>query len=278
MAMMTKRVLTIDDSKVVRMILARHLKQFGVEIVEAENGAIGLIKARDAKPNLILLDYNMPVMDGYQTLECLKKDPVAKWIPVIMLTTEAVQQTVIKLIKLGLKDYITKPFARNDLLKKVNGVLHLFEGEVPPEGAPSASANASQAAGRSEPQTKFSCSPKRFLAEMNGINVLRFPNEQDPNADEFLQSLGCDIPMELDQMSQEGCHQLVIQLSTIFMSDPFVRKKFNLLMSFIKKHDIHVKVVVYSDKAKSGFQQIAEQLSIETFDSLEHAIESFATA
>jgi CheY-like chemotaxis protein len=280
--MIQKKVLTVDDSKAVRMILARHLKQFGVEIVEAENGAVGLIKARETKPNLILLDYNMPVMDGYQTLECLKKDPVARTIPVIMLTTEAVQETVVKLIKLGLRDYITKPFARNDFLKKVNGVLHLFEGEVPLEGAPIAAGAKPGENGdgqaQAAPPKKVVLSPKKFLAEMDGIGVLRFPGEQDPTADEFLHALGCDIPMELDQMAQEGCHQLIIQLSPIFMSDPFVRRKFNLLMNFIKRHDILVKVVAYSEKARMGFQQVADQLNIEIFDSLERAVGAFAAA
>jgi len=129
---MSKVVLTVDDSKVVRTIVGRYLKPFGVEIVEAENGEMGLAKAREAHPQLILLDYNMPVMDGYKTLETLSQDPALHEIPVIMLTTEAVAETVMKLVKLGLKNYITKPFSRQDLLKKVNGVLHLYEGSEAP--------------------------------------------------------------------------------------------------------------------------------------------------
>jgi len=130
---MSKKVLTVDDSKTLRMIVGRNLKPFGVEIVEAENGSVGLAKAQSEKPDLILLDYNMPVMDGYQTLEALKQDPATRNIPVIMLTTETVKETVVKLIKLGLKDYIAKPFSREALLQKVNPVLALYEGDVVPE-------------------------------------------------------------------------------------------------------------------------------------------------
>jgi CheY-like chemotaxis protein len=133
---MSKVVLTVDDSKVVRTLVGRYLKPFGVGIIEAENGQIGLTKARECQPQLILLDYNMPVMDGYKTLEALTQDPILRQIPVIMLTTEAVAETVMKLVKLGLKNYITKPFSRQDLIKKINTVLQLYEGsEVPSEDA-----------------------------------------------------------------------------------------------------------------------------------------------
>jgi len=130
---MNKKVLTIDDSKTLRMIVGKHLKPFQVEILEAENGQVGIEIARKDKPDLILLDYNMPVLDGYHTLTELKTDPELKSIPVIMLTTETVKDTVMKLIKLGLKDYVAKPFTRETLLQKVNPVLNLFAGD----GAPS---------------------------------------------------------------------------------------------------------------------------------------------
>ncbi len=197
---MSVKVLTIDDSKAVRMILSRHLKQFGVEIVEAENGAVGLLKAKETLPNLILLDYNMPVMDGYSTLDCLKKDPAVKAIPVIMLTTEAVQETVMRLIKLGLRDYITKPFSREDFLKKVNKILNLFEGDdVPPEQKASAAPAAEAAAPKPAPRSR-TISAKEFLPTMGDIHVLRFPAEADSTADYFIDSMGARIPGEMDLM------------------------------------------------------------------------------
>jgi two-component system cell cycle response regulator len=129
---MSKKVLTIDDSKTVRLIITKHLSVFGIEVLEAENGEIGIAKAKEGKPDLILLDYNMPVKDGHSTLIELKEDPATSPIPVIMLTTETVQETVLKLIKLGLRDYIAKPFTREILLKKTNPVLELYQGDEPP--------------------------------------------------------------------------------------------------------------------------------------------------
>ncbi len=125
------KVLTVDDSKTLRLIVSKHLSPFGVQVLEAENGMTGLQKAQDEQPDLILLDYNMPVMDGYQTLEHLKHNPATRQIPVIMLTTETVQETVVKLVRLGLKDYIAKPFSREMLLQKVNPILRLYSGDTP---------------------------------------------------------------------------------------------------------------------------------------------------
>jgi two-component system cell cycle response regulator len=72
---MGKKVLTIDDSRTVRSVISKHLSQFSVGMSEAENGEQGIAVARENMPDLILLDYNMPVMDGYHTLVELKTDP-----------------------------------------------------------------------------------------------------------------------------------------------------------------------------------------------------------
>jgi DNA-binding response OmpR family regulator len=133
---MSKKLLTVDDSKALRMIVTRYLSPFGIKVIEAENGQQALVEARAAAPDAILLDYNMPIMDGYATLTALKEDPALKSIPVVMLTTETVQSTVVRLIKLGIKDYIAKPFTRETLIQKLNPVLDLYKGsEVPPEAS-----------------------------------------------------------------------------------------------------------------------------------------------
>ena len=129
---MPPKVLTIDDSKTLRMIVRGTLAPFGVEIVEAENGAIGVDQAKAHNPDVILLDYNMPVMDGNETLRALKKEDSTKDIPVIMLTTEAGQQMVVELAKVGLAGYIVKPFDKEDLVAKVHGIFPLYEGPAPP--------------------------------------------------------------------------------------------------------------------------------------------------
>jgi two-component system, cell cycle response regulator len=162
---MNKKVLTIDDSKTLRMIIGKHLSPFGVQMMQAENGEEGIARARESIPDVILLDYNMPVMDGYHTLIELKADPDLKEIPVIMLTTETVQETVIKLVKLGLKDYIAKPFTRDVLLKKLNPLLNLYVGdEVPAEKALMNA--AASAGGNSDKPTILAVDDKSNIIEL----------------------------------------------------------------------------------------------------------------
>ncbi len=103
---MTVKVLTVDDSKTIRMIVKKALKQFDCELFEAENGVEGLAAAAKVRPDLIVLDITMPVMTGIEMLEKLKADSALKNIPVIMLTAESGKDNVMQIVKMGIKDYI----------------------------------------------------------------------------------------------------------------------------------------------------------------------------
>lgn len=122
---MSLKILTVDDSKAVRIIVKRSFKEFDTEIVEAANGVEGLAAASKEKPDLILLDVTMPVMDGVEMLAKLKSDHALKAIPVIMLTAEAGRQAVMKIAKLGIRDYMVKPFKEDVLVEKVGRVVDL---------------------------------------------------------------------------------------------------------------------------------------------------------
>jgi two-component system cell cycle response regulator len=137
------KVLTVDDSKVVRSMVARHLQGYGVEVVEAANGQEGVEAARAHKPKLILLDVTMPVMDGRQALAEIRKDPECSAIPVIMLTAESGKEIVVEIAKLKVSGYIIKPFQKDTFDKEVSKVL----------GAPSgqASVQAPTAADKAKP-------------------------------------------------------------------------------------------------------------------------------
>lgn len=117
------RVLTVDDSKVVRTMVTKALKPFNCEIVEAANGQEGVEAARRTKPDLILLDVTMPVMDGRQALAAIRADPAIRAIPVIMLTAESGKDLVLEIVKLGVKGYIVKPFTAETFEKEVTKVL-----------------------------------------------------------------------------------------------------------------------------------------------------------
>jgi len=122
---MALKILTVDDSKTIRLIVTKAFKPFDCDVLEAANGVEGLAIASRERPNIIILDITMPIMDGYETLTKLKSDPELKSIPVIMLTAEAGRETVMKIAKLGVRDYLVKPFKEELVVERVSRVIDL---------------------------------------------------------------------------------------------------------------------------------------------------------
>lgn len=122
---MSLKVLTVDDSKAVRIIVRKTFRPYDCQVLEAANGVEGLAMAAKEKPDIILLDVTMPVMDGVEMLTKLKSDPALKNIPVLMLTAEAGRQAVMKIAKLGIRDYVVKPFKEDVVIEKVGRVIDL---------------------------------------------------------------------------------------------------------------------------------------------------------
>lgn len=122
---MRLKILTVDDSKAVRIIIKKAFNSYDVDIFEASNGVEGLAVASKEAPDLILLDVTMPVMDGVEMLTKLKADPLMKTIPVMMLTAEAGRENVMKIAKIGIRDYIVKPFKEEVLIEKAGRIIDL---------------------------------------------------------------------------------------------------------------------------------------------------------
>lgn len=122
---MPTKILTVDDSKTIRLIVARAFKSYECTICEASNGEEGLAAAAQEKPDLIILDITMPVMDGVTMLTKLKENPELKVIPVIMLSAESGRENLLHIAKLGIRDYLVKPFKEAQLLEKVGRVVTL---------------------------------------------------------------------------------------------------------------------------------------------------------
>lgn len=119
------KILSVDDSKTIRMIVKRTFNPYDTIVLEACNGEEGLATAGAEKPDLIILDITMPVMDGVTMLTRLKDDPALKSIPVIMLTAESGRENVAYIAKLGVRDYLVKPFQDAQLIEKVQRVVAL---------------------------------------------------------------------------------------------------------------------------------------------------------
>ena len=122
---MPTKVLSVDDSRTIRMIVGKAFRPYDCQMVEACNGEEGLATAAREKPDLIILDVTMPVMDGVTMLTKLKEDAVLKTIPVIMLTAESGRDNVLQIAKLGVRDYLVKPFKEDQLIEKAGKIITL---------------------------------------------------------------------------------------------------------------------------------------------------------
>lgn len=120
------RILSIDDSNSIRHAVHKMLDVIGAEFFEASDGQDGLEKLEKiGAVDLILLDMEMPRLDGIGFLEAVKKDPRWKDIPVIVVSSIAQREKMIKAIQEGAKQYLTKPFTSEQLLTKVVDALGL---------------------------------------------------------------------------------------------------------------------------------------------------------
>ena len=119
------KILTVDDSKSVRHMIGMTVELLGYEVLEAENGVEGLmVLEQNAKEiAMILLDWNMPEMDGLTFLKKIKADDRFRHIPVTMVTTETERVKMIEAIKCGAKTYVAKPFSQEMLVAKISECL-----------------------------------------------------------------------------------------------------------------------------------------------------------
>ncbi len=122
-----KKILSVDDSGTMRRIIGRAIQVLGHEMLEANNG-LEALEILETHPEiaLVILDVNMPGMDGMETLARIKQDPKTMAIPVMMLTTDSDRGRIIQAVQAGASNYLTKPFSQDDLLTKIAACLGEF--------------------------------------------------------------------------------------------------------------------------------------------------------
>jgi len=114
------KVLLVDDSSTMRRIQTNQLNALGVtDIVEAENGQDGLDKLAASKPDVVLLDWNMPVKNGFEFLTEARANAAYKDIKIIMCTSESEKSRVLEALKAGANNYMVKPFTPEALKEKL---------------------------------------------------------------------------------------------------------------------------------------------------------------
>jgi two-component system cell cycle response regulator DivK len=122
---MSKRILVVEDQEDNRRILRDLLIGVEFEVIEAENGEEGVAAAATQRPDLILMDIQLPVLDGYEATRRIKANPALAAIPIIAITSYALSGDEEKARAAGCDDYVTKPYSPRKLLAKIREYLPL---------------------------------------------------------------------------------------------------------------------------------------------------------
>jgi two-component system alkaline phosphatase synthesis response regulator PhoP len=117
------KILVVDDEVYILHILDFSLGAEGFDVITANNGELAVEKAIQEKPDLIVLDIMMPVLDGYETCRRLKREPETKHIPIILLTAKGREADKRLGFEVGAIDYIVKPFSPNRLIGRIEEII-----------------------------------------------------------------------------------------------------------------------------------------------------------
>ncbi|MBZ5585102.1 MAG: response regulator [Acidobacteriia bacterium] len=123
------KILVVEDNELNRDMLTRRLARKGFEAVVALDGRQGIAIARSERPDLILMDMSLPVLDGWEATRQLKSDSTTRHIPVIALTAHAMSGDRERALEAGCDDYDAKPIEFAGLVKKIEGLLKKETGE-----------------------------------------------------------------------------------------------------------------------------------------------------
>jgi len=117
------KILIVDDEPNIVQTLQDRLEMNDYNVVTACNGKEGLDQAIQEQPDVVLLDVIMPVMDGLEMLEALRKEPACESVSVVMLTARSQTQDIARANACGIEDYIVKPFDLSELLEKIESII-----------------------------------------------------------------------------------------------------------------------------------------------------------
>jgi two-component system, chemotaxis family, chemotaxis protein CheY len=120
------RALVVDDSRAIRSVIGRILKELNFEVLEAGNGKEALERLKEhGQPDVALVDWNMPEMNGLEFVRAVRADSNLRKLPMMMVTTETEMEQVAKALAAGASEYIMKPFTKDMIVEKLSllGIL-----------------------------------------------------------------------------------------------------------------------------------------------------------
>ncbi len=130
---MANVILVVEDEESIRTLITLNLQAAGYTVEEAKDGTQALEKIKSVKPDLVLLDWMLPGLDGLDVLRSLKADPVFATLPVIMLTAKSEEHDIVLGLEMGAADYITKPFSNKVLIARIRAILRRGDAAPPEE-------------------------------------------------------------------------------------------------------------------------------------------------
>ena len=231
---MALKILAVDDSKTIRMIVRKAFKTYDCVVLEAENGKEGLETASREKPDLIVLDITMPVMTGPEMLEELKKDPDLKEIPVIMLTAESGKENVVQILKMGVKDYMVKPFKGEQLIERVTKVIALEAKQGGDEDT-----------------------AKKYFSSMEDIQILTLPQKLDRPVSVEIER---HFKSKVEAMVNSGVKKFILDMSKVSGTSVTLIKLIITVIQACQHANIGIRIVgtaTLSEELK-GFAETSE--------------------
>lgn len=119
-----KKILIVEDDKFLRELVAKKLTAEGFDVQEAIDGESGVKKAKEIRPDIILLDLILPGIDGFEVLSRIKEDPATEMIPVIILSNLGQKEDIERGLKLGASDFLVKAkFTPSEIIEKIKNLL-----------------------------------------------------------------------------------------------------------------------------------------------------------
>lgn len=248
---MSLKILTVDDSKTIRMIVKKAFKSYDCILFEAENGVEGLASAAKEKPGLIILDITMPVMDGIEMLGKLKSESDLQDIPVIMLTAESGKDNVMQIVKMGVNDYMVKPFKGEQLIERVGKILKLAPAKAEEE--------------------KIDDPSKKYFSVDENIQILVLPKKIERQTSVQVEG---HLKNKIKEMGTSGMNKLILDLRKVTETNVSLIKLIIFVIQYCQKSKIHIRVAS-SPALSDELKEFAETSEIATSHSIEDAKATF---
>jgi DNA-binding response OmpR family regulator len=240
-------VLAIDDKENVLKLIKEYLGD-EYDVMPATKGKLAISKIRSTRLDWVFLGMDLPDIRGVEVYKKVKRRLDGRGVKVVGLALCSLVNEVSLARKLGIREFLYKPFTKADLTAVMSKAMSENAG-----GGPGV---------------------EHFLSGQGSYRVLRFPEDNDPTYAAYARALGNKIRKEVTDVAHEGVTRLVIELSSALLTDFSSVKKLIALRRLAVKLKIDVRLVADNDRVKDALREFSETASAVTYDSVDAAVGS----